>query len=763
MLDFKAYISENGAESGRFIAEKDWSVFSFLGPIESWPAALKSTLLTLLPAKHPKMVVWGRKFACFFNDAFVEHFDIEPTMQGVNLEQAWPAINNYILERSRKAFQDGVPQYISSANFSENLPLLDVDILPVFTGDGDVGGITILVKVAQMFKYQKELNENIERLRLATEGTNTGTWDLDLVTRKLFHSSTLAEIFGYDKNTILPHTILLEHLLEDDRKNIVEPALKRALADGNYTYEARIITKDGNNKWVSTKGKVYFDESGKPARMFGILTDITEKQTAKQLLEKANRQFNIAMEATNMGIFEYQVRAGSFDYTDKLLSILGIDADRPIHFSEVILRFEKPYREEVIKQIKSSIKDGNLHYQAQITTQKGELKWVESYGKVYYDKHHNPTSIFGTLKDITDLKNAQLKIEESARRYQFLADAMPQFVWSAKADGQLYYWNQVVNQYTGFTLDQLLNEPGWYDTVHPEDREVHLEKWKDSIAERKPFIFEHRFRNKEGKYRWQLSRAVPKIDDAGNVELWIGTSTDIDDLKKSEQEKIAFIKMANHELKTPVTTIKGYVQLLMRSHGNKGDELFDTAIGTISNQVNKLTGLITDLLDITNIESGELPLKKEFFDIKQLAADIIETVQMTQNKHQLKFAVDGNIDNWQVHADKERISQVLINLLTNATKYSPNADTVEVQMSKKDNDIIVAVKDYGIGINKEDVGRLFERFYRVQGKDESTFPGFGIGLYIVKEIIERHNGKIWVESALEEGSTFYISLPINNQ
>jgi Signal transduction histidine kinase len=176
-------------------------------------------------------------------------------------------------------------------------------------------------------------------------------------------------------------------------------------------------------------------------------------------------------------------------------------------------------------------------------------------------------------------------------------------------------------------------------------------------------------------------------------------------------------------------------------------------------QVNRLTNLIGDLLDVTKINSGKLLFNKTWFDFNQAIAETVADLQHTTQKHKLitKFSETGN-----VYSDKDRVSQVITNLITNAIKYSPHADQIIIQ-TKRDNDqVSVCVKDFGIGIPPSKTDKIFEQFYRVSGSKQHTFPGLGLGLYISSEIIKREAGKIWVNSVEGKGSDFYFSLPVNN-
>jgi signal transduction histidine kinase len=191
------------------------------------------------------------------------------------------------------------------------------------------------------------------------------------------------------------------------------------------------------------------------------------------------------------------------------------------------------------------------------------------------------------------------------------------------------------------------------------------------------------------------------------------------------------------------------------------DETSLEVIKKLDKQMNKLTMLIGDLLNLAKIQSGRFEFRKELFEVDDLIRETVESLQGSIGKH--RILMDGQTEK-KIFADRDRIGQVLINLLTNAAKYSPDADKIIVHSEQNEDFVTIAVKDFGIGIPEEAKEKIFDRFFRVEGADENTYPGFGIGLYVSAEIVKRHGGKIWVESpAGQQGSTFYFSLPINTK
>ena len=227
--------------------------------------------------------------------------------------------------------------------------------------------------------------------------------------------------------------------------------------------------------------------------------------------------------------------------------------------------------------------------------------------------------------------------------------------------------------------------------------------------------------------------------------------------KEAERKKDEFISIASHELKTPMTSIKGYIQLLERSLDKEDMETTRVRLHKVQNQVEKLNLLVADLLDISKIESGKLKFNKKYFSFDKILDHIIEVMQ--QANPEVKFIKKGGIDT-EIFGDEMRIEQVIINFITNAIKYAPDSDEVHITSELRGDEIYFSVRDFGIGMAKEHQQQIFDKFYRVEETSE-RFQGLGIGLYICQEIIERHEGKIGVNSEPDEGSEFYFTIPLH--
>ena len=343
----------------------------------------------------------------------------------------------------------------------------------------------------------------------------------------------------------------------------------------------------------------------------------------------------------------------------------------------------------------------------------------------------------------------------SREYFKFLADNIPVIVWTADPNGKLDYVNRRWREYTGYDVERSQKKQS--ELVHPDDLAQSSEEWRKALKEKKPYEAEFRFkRSSDNSFRWHFAQAIPFKDEAGNVTAWIGTNIDIHDKKNELDRKDEFIGVASHELKTPLTSLKGYIQL-MEYQDNIPDSLKVFVSKAIAS-TNKLQHLIDQLLDASKIQAGRLKFDKQELDLTKLVEECIENSQYMYPAFQIKKELESNIT---VYGNDERLEQVLMNLINNAVKYSPQNKVIVVKAEKNGGTAMVSVKDFGIGMSNVDQKSIFERFFRVNGHD-ATMPGLGIGLYISSEIIKEHDGEIKVRSKLNEGSVFSFSLPLSD-
>jgi PAS domain S-box-containing protein len=758
-----------GGEMSELTRTKDWSKTS-IGEPQIWPQSLKISLNILLNSKFPMFLWWGPELLCFYNDAYrpsLGNNGKHPSILGMKGEEAWVEIWDVIKPLIDKVIEKGesiwhedllVPIYRNGA-------IEDVywtfSYSPVFDDTENVAGVLVTcTETTEKVIIKKQLEENERKLRLSilqaplAIGIFRGP---DHVTE--IANSKALELWGRNEEDVLNKPILdaMPELLEQGIKKLLDDVYSTGKRFAAVELPIQIFRRDKiETAYINFSYEPLYGAHGKIDGIMAVGVDVTQQVLAHKKVERNEEKLNVVIDARELGVFEINLKTDEIESSGRLHEIFGYaKGEKPSH-PELVDRLHPDDLELRKEAFINAYKTGVLYYESRIILKDGSIRWTEVKGKVFYHDNTEPYLIIGTVSDITDVKQQQQILSDNERKFRLLADSMPQHIWTADTDGNLNYFNRSVFDYSGLDLEQI-NKDGWLQIVHPDDRDGNVKQWMNSVTTGTDFLFEHRFRQFDGQYRWQLSRAVPQKDKDGKIQMWVGTSTDIHNIKELEQQKDYFISMASHELKTPVTSIKGYVQILQSVYKNKEDDFLKNTLKIIDKQVLVLTKLITELLDLSKIKVGSLELTKEYFDLTELTKEIIDEIKLINPEHRIDLV---NEESMTVFADRHRISQVLINFLNNAIKYAPNSETIHVRMKKRDLEVSVIVQDYGIGISKTDQQKIFERFYRAEGISEKTFPGFGIGLFIAAEIISRHGGNIGVDSEPGKGSSFYFSLPL---
>ncbi|HEV8505691.1 MAG TPA: ATP-binding protein [Chitinophagaceae bacterium] len=344
----------------------------------------------------------------------------------------------------------------------------------------------------------------------------------------------------------------------------------------------------------------------------------------------------------------------------------------------------------------------------------------------------------------------------SREYFKYLANNIPVIIWTADTAGKLDYVNRRWSEYTGYDLEESKTKQS--ELVHPDDLETSSAAWRQSLKYKQKYEQEYRFkRNSDSAYRWHYAQAIPFKDEHGNVTAWIGTSIDIDDQKKQLERKDEFIGVVSHELKTPLTSLKGYLQLM--GIQDSLPDLVKSYISKANISLAKLQRLVDELLDVSRIKAGKLEFSKQIFNLTELVTQCVENSSIMYPLFTIKKELQENI---MVMGNEERIEQVFMNLINNAVKYAPDSKKIIVRTESNGDSATVSVTDFGAGMSDEDQKFIFERFYRANGQDHLT-PGLGMGLYIASEIIKEHRGEIKVKSKLNEGCVFSFSLPLVTQ
>jgi two-component system CheB/CheR fusion protein len=358
------------------------------------------------------------------------------------------------------------------------------------------------------------------------------------------------------------------------------------------------------------------------------------------------------------------------------------------------------------------------------------------------------------------LKLSEKALSESEERNRVALASADMGAWDWHLVEDTLIWNEQHFTLLGLTPDKHPKPSAFlFRFIHPEDAPAVTNALKTAVEETGIYQAEFRIvRADNGEICWMsgYGRVVEK--EKGKALRMIGVMYDITGHKILQKQKDEFLSIASHELKTPVTGIKAYAELLLSMFKEVGNQEHMGLMQKLDNQVDRLTNLIRALLDVTYIAEGQLPLHPESFDLNALIASSVEDLQTLSVKHTLVFKPSVLKP---VTADRERIGQVLTNLISNAVKYSPEGGEVIITSLEQEGDVQVSIQDTGIGIPEDLQQKVFDRFFRISYAQVNTFPGMGLGLYISAGIVQRHGGKIAVESKPGKGSRFYFTLPYN--
>jgi PAS domain S-box-containing protein len=349
---------------------------------------------------------------------------------------------------------------------------------------------------------------------------------------------------------------------------------------------------------------------------------------------------------------------------------------------------------------------------------------------------------------------------DERRRLQAIVQQLPVGIIITDQKGKILQGNKQVELLLGKKIrESIIAGKTTGNEIRYNNKPVQPSQWPIAqiFATGKPVIGkEFSIKRADGRDMFvQISASlVHNIND--KVIAGVSIITDITEQKEMEARKDDFVNMASHELKTPLTSMKLYIDSLQVKVKKLGDERVDRTVAGLKNQTERLQELVNDLLDVSRLNTGKLALHKDKFRLNTLIEETVEGLQQTMQKQHILVSAKAPV---AVNADRFRVYQVLTNLLTNAMKYSPAESQIQVSLRRQNGHAVVSVHDQGIGIAKLQQKKIFERLYQVTDPEVKTFPGLGMGLYISKEIIKRHRGKIWVESEKGKGATFFFSLP----
>ena len=437
--------------------------------------------------------------------------------------------------------------------------------------------------------------------------------------------------------------------------------------------------------------------------------------------------------------------------TVKQINLLELDIGRPLSNISTNIKFET-----IIDDIKRVLSDGVI-ITKEIETNNGKWYHIMTMPYVQQLDHKNNGAII-TFNDITELKRIQKELNVSNKMLGIAISSGAMGMWSINLQTREFVPSQRLKEIFGFHADEQMTYEAAIAQIDSKYQTLVTDAIEANISKGIKYDIEYPLRGfHDGKIRWVRANGDLSLDQDDKPAYFTGVLHDITLHKQDELRKNDFIAMVSHELKTPLTSMQGYVQLLALRAKNDENTFSMSKLEKVHSQVKKMTTLINGFLNTSSFEAGKIYLNEQTFEINDLLNEVVEEVTLITANHNFVVMPSPTVS---VKADRDKIGQVINNFLTNAVKYSPKGKSIDISCKESNGNIQVSVKDQGIGIKPQDQEKLFDRYFRIESVQNQTISGFGLGLYLSAEIIHRHKGKVWVESEMGKGSTFYFSLPL---
>ena len=670
---------------------------------------------------------------------------------------------------------------------------------------------------------EEALRQNEERLNLAIEGAGMATWDVDMLSGQAVWSAGHFTILGYEPVPSGEATMEMwrSRVHPDDLDRVMQ-AIELAKQEGClYCPEHRIIRADnGQIRWLSVFGRFLYNEAGEAVRFVGIFFDTSDRKQVEAALRQMNERFRLATLAIDGIVFEWDMLSGEVYRSEGLYQLIGVRPEDAAPTREWWMERIHPDDLARIESGIESLESLGDRYEGEYRVRHASGRWIDVWerGCLLRDESGQIVGIVGFTTDITNRKQAEITLRQSEERYRYLAESIPQLVWTANAEGALLDLNQRWLDFTGLTFAQAQTE-GWEAIAHPDDLPILGEKWAAAQKDGTRYQAEGRIRRADGVYRWHLHQAIALKDEQNRIVKWFGTATDIEDQKQIEQQrdrllqqeqvarekaeqanriKDEFLAVLSHELRTPLNPILGWTRLLQTGKVNPTKTA--EALSTIERNVKLQAQLIEDLLDVSRILRGKLNLDIAPVNLGNAIASALETVKLAAQAKNIQIHTELDPNAIVVAGDAARLQQIFWNLLSNAVKFTPQGGRVEVRLTEilhleaepqysrsqvePGNEIREAlppvvqdvrsthinrhaqiqVIDNGKGIKPEFLPYVFEHFRQEDSAITRKFGGLGLGLAIVRQLVELHGGNVFVESQGEgTGATFTVRLPLLKQ
>jgi PAS domain S-box-containing protein len=644
---------------------------------------------------------------------------------------------------------------------------------------------------------QEALKVHSDRVAIASEAAGHGFWEFDIASKTVRWDKQMFQNYGRPISAgNQPYSVWADSLHPDDRAR-TEALLADAMAGTRpFDTDFRIVQANGQVRHLRTLARVMRGPDGHATRMLGVNFDITEQKQAETATARALQRLHNAQRIAQVGDWEYDLGTHKITWSAQVFEIFGRNPrlGPPRDFRELVVSHDAASGGILETNVARVIETGEAaDYEIVALRPDGEQVHVHAVAVPRKDAGGNVVGLFGTVQNISERKRAERLVREGAERYRFMAEQMPQIVWTSAPDGNLDYYNRRWYDYTGLTFEES-KDSGWQRSLHPDDSDNGA-RWAQACITGAEYEVECRIRRAlDGAYRWHLGRASPLRNPDGQIVQWVGTFTDIHDHKRAAQElvqahatlerrvlerttelgvakesaesantaKSEFLAYMSHEIRTPMNAVIGMGYLLEQTALTDDQQ---QVLRKLQLAGRSLLSIVNNVLDLSKIEAGEMALEVEAFDLPELVRDLSQMLspQAASKGIDLRVVAESQVPR-RVVGDVMRLRQVLVNLLNNSIKFTA-AGRVELRVSCADLGserlrMRFEVVDTGIGIEAAALARLFTPFTQADASTTRRFGGTGLGLSIVRRFIELMGGEIGVTSTVAVGTTFWFEIPL---
>lgn len=466
-----------------------------------------------------------------------------------------------------------------------------------------------------------------------------------------------------------------------------------------------------------------------------------------------------SIENLPVGAFYEDAKGALTSCNKKYLDTLDVDSchNKSANWRQYLLDEDKTL---ALSSWEKSLKSKKpVHLNCRLNKNNGNTIWVEIKANPLLNDKGDLTSYAGTLIDTTN----QVMFEKVLERFKKAVEKTESQIVFTDPNGLVVYANEGVEKTIGYTSGEIVGTKAGKLWGGLMDKEFYSKMWKQIGVDKMPFSAELINKKKSGETYFAEINITPVLDAKGEVEFFVGIERDITYIKEVDKVKNEFISLASHQLRTPLSSIKWLCELFWQEDTNRLTKDQKKIVGKVQNENERLIKLVNSLLNVSRIESKKINLNPSLTDISKLTRDIVDSFRKQIGDRQQTIEVNFPDTTQELFIDAKLVGEALLNLISNASKYTPIGGRLWVKERAAGNEFVISVTDNGIGIPINDQRRIFEKFFRAQNANQTLTDGNGLGLYFVKWVAEQHGGRVWFESTQNVGSTFYLAFPIKSK